>query len=112
MYEKEKFEDARFLFERNIVFNPKDADSYLYLAKIYNYEKDQRKEEYNLETALLIEPDNEEAILMMMKISIEKSNFDRVKILSDTFSRVCKNLCDENKKINESLKNIDPKNES
>ena len=49
---------------------------------------------------------------MMMKISIEKSNFDRVKILSDTFSRVCKNLCDENKEINESLKNIDPKNES
>ena len=34
LYEKEKFEDARFLFERNIVFNPKDADSYLYLAKI------------------------------------------------------------------------------
>ena len=112
LYEKEKFEDARFLFERNIVFNPKDADSYLYLAKIYNHEENQRKEEFNLETALLIEPDNEEAILMMMKISIEKSNFDRVKILSDTFSRVCKNLCDENKKINESLKNIDPKNES
>ena len=112
LYEKEKYEDARFLFERNIVFNPKDANSYLYLAKIYNYEKDQRKEQYNLETALLIEPDNEEAILMMMKISIEKSNFDRVKILSDTFSRVCKNLCDENKKINESLKNLDPKNES
>ena len=111
-YEKEKYEDARFLFERNIVFNPKDANSYLYLAKIYNYEKDQRKEEYNLETALLIEPDNEEAILMMMKISIEKSNFDRVKNLSDTFSKVCKNLCDKNKEINESLKNIDPKNES
>ena len=63
LYEKKKFEDARFLFERNIVFNPKDADSYLYLAKIYNHEENQRKEEFNLETALLIEPDNEEAIL-------------------------------------------------
>ena len=111
-YENEKYDDARFLFERNIVYNPKDATSYLYLAKIYNHEKNQRKEEHNLETALLIEPDNEEAILMMMKISIEKSNFDRVKILSDRFSRVCKNLCDENKIINESLRNIDPKNES
>ena len=70
LYEKEKFEDARFLFERNIVFNPKNADSYLYLAKIYNHEENQRKEEFNLETALLIEPDNEEAILMMMKIAI------------------------------------------
>jgi tetratricopeptide (TPR) repeat protein len=112
LYEKEKFEDARFLFERNIVFNPKDADSYLYLAKIYNHEENQRKEEFNLETALLIEPDNEEAILMMMKIAIEKSNYDKVKNLSDTFSRVCKNLCDENQEIIKSLKNIEPNNES
>ena len=112
LYEKEKFEDARFLFERNIVFNPKDADSYLYLAKIYNHEENQRKEEFNLETALLIEPDNEEAILMMMKIAIEKSNYDEVKNLSDTFSKICKNLCNENQEIKESLKNIDPKNES
>ena len=110
LYEKEKYQDARFLFERNIVFNPKDANSYLYLAKIYNHEENQRKEEFNLETALLIEPDNEEAILMMMKIAIEKSNYDEVKNLSDTFSKVCKNLCDENKDIQESLKNIEPEN--
>ena len=62
LFKKEKYEDARFLFERNIVFNPKDANSYLYLAKIYNQEENQRKEEYNLETTLLIEPDNEEAL--------------------------------------------------
>jgi|TARA_E500000178_G_C16966109_1_gene728503 tetratricopeptide (TPR) repeat protein len=111
-YENEKYDDARFLFERNIVYNPKDATSYLYLAKIYNHEKNQRKEEHNLETALLIEPDNEEAILMMMKISVEKSNYDKVKNLSKIFSKVCKKLCDENKNIEESLKNIDPKNES
>ena len=42
LYEKEKYQDARFLFERNIVFNPKDANSYLYLAKIYNHEENQR----------------------------------------------------------------------
>ena len=112
LYEKEKYDDARFLFERNIVFNPKDANSYLYLAKIYNHEENQRKEEYNLETALLIEPDNEEAMLMMMKIAIKKSNYDKVKNLSNTFSKVCKNLCDENQEIKDALKNIDPKNES
>ena len=39
LYKNKKYEDARFLFERNIVFNPKDANSYLYLAKIYNHEK-------------------------------------------------------------------------
>ena len=110
LYEKEKYEDARFLFERNIVFNPKDANSYLYLAKIYNHEEDQRKEEYNLETTLLIEPDNEEALLMLMKIALEKSNYEKVKDLSDKFVKVCKNLCDENKDIQESLKNIEPEN--
>ena len=112
LYEKEKYEDARFLFERNIVFNPKDANSYLYLAKIYNYEEDQRKEEYNLETTLLIDPQNEEAILMLMKIALEKSNYDKVKELSDTFVQVCKSLCVENNEILESLKNLEPNNES
>ena len=110
LYEKEKYEDARFLFERNIVFNPKDANSYLYLAKIYNQEENQRKEEYNLETTLLIEPDNEEALLMLMKIALEKSNYEKVKDLSDKFVKVCKNLCNENKDIQESLKNIEPEN--
>ena len=110
LFKKEKYEDARFLFERNIVFNPKDANSYLYLAKIYNQEENQRKEEYNLETTLLIEPDNEEALLMLMKIALEKSNYDKVKDLSETFVKVCKNLCDENKDIQESLKNIEPTN--
>ena len=112
LYKDKKYDDARFMFERSIVFNPKDSSSYLYLAKIYNFEEDQKKEKKNLETTLLIEPDNEEAILMMMKIAIEKSNYDEVKNLSDTFSKVCKNLCDENQEIKESLKNIDPKNES
>ena len=112
LYEKEKYEDARFLFERNIVFNPKDANSYLYLAKIYNHEEDQRKEEYNLETTLLIDPQNEEAILMLMRIALEKSNYDKVKELSETFVQVCKSLCDENNEILESLKNLEPSNES
>ena len=111
-YENEKYEEARFLFERNIVFNPKDAKSYLYLAKIYNKEEDQKKEEYNLETALLIEPDNEEVLLMLMKIALKKSNYSKVKVLSKTFIKVCKKLCDENNEIQDSLKNIEPKNES
>ena len=88
MYESEKYEDAKFMLERNIVFNPKDAKSYLYLAKIYNHEENQRKEEYNLETALLIEPNNEEVLLMLMKIALKKSNYSKVKDLSQTFIKV------------------------
>ena len=112
LYEKEKYDEARFLFERNIVFNPKDANSYLYLAKIYNFEDNQRKEEFNLKTTLLIDPKNEEALLMLMKIALEKSNYEKVNELSETFVKVCINLCNENKKIQESLKNIEPENES
>ena len=112
MYQDKQYDEALFLLERNIVFNPKDAKSYLYLAKIYNHEENQRKEEYNLDTALLIEPNNEEAILMLMKIALKKSNYAKVKDLSETFVKVCKKLCDENDEIQESLKNIEPKNES
>ena len=110
MYQNKKYEDARFMLERNIVYNPKDAKSYLYLAKIYNHEENQKKEEYNLETTLLIEPDNEEAILMLMKIALKKSNYSQVKDLSKTFSKVCDKLCDENNEIQKSLKNIEPEN--
>tara|TARA_E500000178_G_scaffold347095_1_gene399782 strand:+ start:638 stop:1078 length:441 start_codon:yes stop_codon:yes gene_type:complete len=110
LYNDKKYEDARFMFERNIVFNPKDSNSYLYLAKIYNIEEDQKKEEKNLEAALLIEPNNEEAILMTMKIALEKSNYTKVKDLSKTFGKVCKKLCNENKGILETLLNIEPKN--
>tara|TARA_B100000927_G_scaffold77341_1_gene61584 strand:+ start:96 stop:533 length:438 start_codon:yes stop_codon:yes gene_type:complete len=112
MYKEKKYDDAKFLFERNIVYNPKSADSYLYLAKIYNKKDDKKKEQQNLNTVLLIEPSNEEAILMIMKISLEKSNYSKVQKLSETFAKVCKNLCDENDKIKESLKNIESKNES
>ena len=112
MYQDKEYDDARFLLERNIVFNPKDAKSYLYLAKIYNHEENQRKEEYNLDTALLIEPNNEEAILMLMKIALKKSNYSKVKDLSQTFIKVCEKLCDENDEIQKSLKNIEPQNES
>ena len=112
LYEIKKYNEARFLFERNIVFNPKDADSYLYLAKIYNHKEDQRKEEYNLETAMLIEPNNEEVLLMLMKIALKKSNYSKVKDLLQTFTKVCTKLCNENNEIQDSLKNIEPKNES
>ena len=47
---------------------------------------------------------------MLMKIALEKSNYEKVNDLSDKFVKVCINLCDENKDIQESLKNIEPEN--
>ena len=112
LFKKKNYDEAKFMFERSIVFNPKDSNSYLYLAKIYNIEENQNKEEKNLETTLLIEPNNEEAILMSMKIALKKSNYSKVKDLSNTFTKVCKKLCDENKGILETLENLEPTNES
>ena len=112
LFNDKKYEDAKFMFERSIVFNPKNSNSYLYLAKIYNQQEDQKKEEKNLDATLLIEPNNEEAILMLMKIGLEKSNYSQVKDLSKTFIEVCKNLCKENKNILDTLENIEPKNEA
>ena len=110
LFKDKKYEDAQFMFERSIVFNPKDSNSYLYLAKIYNVKEDEDKEEKNLEATLLIEPDNEEAILMSMKIALKKSNYLKVKKLSETFNKICKRLCEENKDILDTLANIEPKN--
>ena len=112
LFEDKKYEDAKFLLERSIIFDPKHANSYLYLAKIYKEQENQKKEEKNLETTLLIDPINEEAILMLMEIGIKKTNYSKVKELSERFAKVCKNLCNENKKILQDLKNLEPKNES
>ena len=53
-FEKKDYEKSKFLFQRNIVFNPKNAESYLYLAKIFKTEENQEEEEKNLDTTLLL----------------------------------------------------------
>ena len=111
-FDQNKLEDSKFLFQRNIVFNPKHAKSYLYLAKIYNSEENQREEEKNLNTTLLLEPDNEEAMYMLINIELKKSNYSKVKELTKSFLIICKKLCEKTKTIEETLKNIEPKNES
>ena len=111
-FNKKKYDDAKFLFQRSIVFNPKDEKSYLYLAKIYNYEENEREEEKNINTVLLLNPENEEATYILMEIELKKSNFSKVRELAENFTKVCKKLCDNKKLILESLKNLEPKNES
>ena len=96
-FENKNFEKSKFLFQRNLVFNPKDDLSYLYLAKIYKEEDNKKEVEKNLDTTLLLNPKNEEALFMLIELQIEKSNFSRAQKLSQQFSLICSSLC--NKKI-------------
>ncbi len=111
-FEEKKFEESKFLFQRNIVYNPKDAKSYLYLAKIFENEENEKEQIKNINTTLLLEPENEEAMYLLIKYELKKSNYAKVKELKQSFSVICDKLCIETKKIEESLKDIEPKNES
>ncbi len=111
-FDQREFEDSKFLFQRNIVFNPKDAESYLYLAKIYKNEENEKEEIKNLNTTLLLDPKNEEAMHLLINYELKKSNYSRVKELKENFSTICKNLCKKIENIEKSLADIEPKNGS
>ena len=112
LFNENKYDKSKFLFQRNIVFNPKDAKSYLYLAKIYQIEENNNELEKYLDTALLLEPDNEEAMYMLIDIELSKSNFSKVRELNEKFKLICSSLCPKISSINERLKNFKEKDES
>jgi tetratricopeptide (TPR) repeat protein len=111
-YNEKKYEESKFLFQRSIVFKPKDQNSYLYLAKIYKLEDNNTEEEKNINTVLLLDPKNEEANYILMEIELKKSNYSKVNDLIENFSKICDKLCDKKNLILKSLKNLEPKNES
>ena len=112
LFEKQKYEDSKLLFQRSIVFNPKHSKSYLYLAKIYKIEENENEETKNLNTTLLLEPDNEEATYLLIEIELNRSNFSQVKKLRDNFKSICSVLCEKLSSINERLDDIEAKNKS
>ena len=112
LFDNGKIEESKFLFQRNIVFNPKHSKSYLYLAKIYETEENESEEEKNVNTALLLEPNNEEAMYMLIDIKLKKSDYEKVKEIRAQFEVICKSLCNKIKSIDERLTNIEAKNES
>ena len=112
LFEKGKIEESKFLFQRNIVFNPKDSKSYLYLAKIFESEENEVEEEKNINTSLLLEPDNEEAMYMLINIKLEKSDIKKVEELKKKFEIICTSLCSNIDSIEDRLSNIDVNNGS
>ena len=112
LFEEEKFEESKFLFQRNIVYNPKDAKSYLYLAKIYKKEEDNSEEEKNINTALLLEPRNEEAMYLLIDIELNRSNFSKAEELKNDFKKICSSLCEKLSSIDSRLKEFEKKDAS
>ena len=104
LFEEEKYEDSKFLFQRNIVYNPKDSESYLYLAKIFKVEEDKNEEEKNIKTSLLLDPKNEQAMYFLIDLELERSNFSRAKELKEDFILICVNMCDKMESIDNRIK--------
>jgi tetratricopeptide (TPR) repeat protein len=103
LFDIKKYKDSKFYFEKDIVFNPKSENSYLYLAKIFKEEKKDNLEENNLNTVLLLNPKNEEAIYLLTLLNIKKSNFSKANELILTLTSVCVKMCSAKKKLKEKL---------
>ena len=93
LFNSKKYEDAKFKFEKDLVFNPKNENSYLYLAKIFNYKKNNTLEEKNLNTVILLNPKNEEAIVDLAKLRMKNSNYSETTKLIETLEQICVKLC-------------------
>ena len=103
LFDNKKYVDSKFYFEKEIVFNPKSENSYLYLAKIFKEKKKDILEENNLNTVLLLNPKNEEAIYLLTLLNIRQSNFSKAKKLISTMGSVCKKMCIKQIEMNKKL---------
>ena len=112
LFDKEKYKDSKFLFHRNIVYNPKDSESYLYLAKIFKIEEDKRQEEKNIKTTLLLHPQNEEPMFLLIDMELDRSNFSKADELSKDFKKICVEMCEKISSIESRLKDFERKDAS
>ena len=109
LFNKKKFEDAKFKFEQDIVFNPKNEQSYLYLSKIYNKQDNKDLEEQNLNTVMLLNPKNEEAIYFLAKLKLTSSDYKKSKELNKRLKSICKNLCEKSDDLKVEIENLSKK---
>ena len=109
LYNKNKFEDAKFKFEQDIVFNPKSEISYLYLSKIFNKQDKKNLEEQNLNTVILLNPNNEEAIYNLAKLKLFASDYKKSKELSKRLNLICKKLCIQSENLKVEIENLSKK---
>ena len=108
-FENKKFNKAKFKFEQDIVINPKNEMSYLYLSRIFKNLDKKKLEEQNLNTVILLNPNNEEAIYNLARLKLEVSDYERSKELNDKLISLCNNLCDESKRLKVEIENLSKK---
>ena len=87
LFNEKQYSKSKFKFEKDIVFNPKNKKSYLYLAKIFNEEKNDFMAQQNLETVILLDPQNEEALYLLALLQIKKSIYKIQKDILFVFTR-------------------------
>ena len=109
LYKNKKYEEAKFKFEQDIVFNPKSENSYLYLSKIFKYLKKKELEEQNLKTVILLNPLNEEAILNLAKLKLDSSDYKKSKELNDRLISLCTKFCKQSQKLKKEIENLSKK---
>ena len=109
LYNNNKLEEAKFKFEQDIVFNPKNEMSYLYLAKIFKNMEKRKLEEQNLNTVILLNPRNEEAIYNLAKLKLDSSDYKKSKELNDRLQRLCNKFCDKSEKLTKEIENLSKK---
>ena len=109
LFNKKKFEEAKFKFEQDIVFNPKSELSYLYLSKIFNKQDKRNLEEQNLNTVMLLNPKNEEAIYYLAKLKLQASDYKKSKELNNRLKIICINFCSKSKKLKIEIENLSKK---
>ena len=105
-FEKQELNKAKFKFEQDIVFNPKRELSYLYLSKIFNEQDKRNLEEQNLNTVMLLNPKNEEAIYNLVKLKLEASDYKRSKELNDRLNDICDKFCNQSKNLKIEIENL------
>ena len=93
LYKKNDLDKAKFKFEQDLVFNPKSEKSYLYLSRIFNIQKKKELEEKNLNTVILLNPKNEEAVFNLAKLKLDQSDYKGSKKLIEQLLNFCKNYC-------------------
>ena len=108
LFKEKKYSQSKFKFEKDIVFNPKNEMSYLYLSKIFNHQKDDFMEEQNLNTVILLNPKNEEALYLLAILNIKKSDYDKSEKLIKDFKQVCSTFCKKESELIKKLENLEP----